>query len=154
MKYSLLAAVVLASVMVGTVAARADDWRVVSASRDQVSFIDASTIQTDGQRKLYWFLNLYRVTDDGADYYMNHVAIDCQQRTSELLVEIVYLANGAVVSHSGDISGAPQPIPPSSVGGATHNAVCAGQWPSTTAFASVRDLIAQARPAMERMPVR
>lgn len=154
MKYSLMAAVALASVIAGPGAAQADDWRVVSASRDQISFIDASTIQIDGQRKLYWLLNLYRVTEDGADYYMDHVAIDCQRRTTELLVEILYLANGTVVGHSGDIRGDPQPIPPSSVGGATHNAVCAGQWPSTMAFASVGDLIAQTRPAMERMPIR
>lgn len=140
--------------MASSGAARADDWRVVSASRDQISFIDASTIQVDGHRKLYWLLNLYRITDDGVDYYMDHVAIDCQRQTNELLVEITYLANGTVVGHSGDISGDPQPIPPSSVGRATLNAICAGQWPGTTAFASVRDLIAQTRPAMERMPVR
>lgn len=153
----IMLATALAALFLGVAGnARADDWRIVSASRDQFVAIDASTIRTEGQRKLFWSLNLYRVTqDDGVDYYMDHTAIDCQRRTIEILAEATHSINGAMLWHSGDISGLESPIAQSSVGEAIYEAICSNHWPSTLpSVPTVRQLLDSGRPALERMPVR
>ena len=132
----------------------ADDWRVVSASREQFLAVDVATIQNSGGRTYYWSLNLFRVTQpDGVEYYMMRTAIDCTNRTIELSAEIDYNAAHEVVASHEPTEG-PFSIPPSSVGATMYNALCGGQWEGSTRFSTVRDMVSQGRPALERMPVR
>lgn len=140
--------------LAGAGQARADDWRVVTGSREVMSAIDASTIQVEGSKRVFWAVWLFRTTQsDGVDYVMDHTAIDCEQRTVEIRVEITYSADQNPISQSGDISGIVQPIPPSSSGQAQYEGVCSGRWPSAPSFGSVPAFITAGRSAMERTPV-
>lgn len=134
--------------------ARADDWRVVSASRDEVLAIDAATIQQSGGRIYYWSLNLFRLNQsDGVAYYMNYSAIDCQNRTIELFSELSYSESRQLIDNQ-TFSGA-FAIAPSSVGATIHRTLCQGQWEWTAGgLTSVSQVLTELRPAMERMPVR
>lgn len=149
-----IAAVAAVLCLAGAGEAWADDWRVVSARRDEFLTIDTATIQNTGGRTYYWSLNLFRVTQpDGVDYYMMRAAIDCTNRTIELLAEIDYNAAHEVVASREPTDG-PFPIAPSSVGATVYNTLCGGQWESSTRFSTVGDMVSQGRPALERMPVR
>ena len=150
-----IAAVAALLSLAGAGEAWADDWRIVSASREEFLAIDASTIERSGGRTLYWSLSLYRVTQsDGVDYYMNRGAIDCDAMTIELLTELQYNASHVVIANYTPNAG-PSPIPPSSVGATLYRTLCHGQWEDPgRGISTVSQLVTEGRPALERMPVR
>lgn len=148
-----IAAIAAVLCLAGAGEARADDWRFVSAERESLWALDASTIQRSGARVLFWALNLHRVTQaDGLDYTMVQGAIDCDARTLGLEAELDYNA-AHVMFRSPPPSGATIAITPSSIGGYLFDTVCLNRWTdSGPGHTSVRDLVVWARPAMERMP--
>ena len=149
-----IAAAVAALCLAGAGEARADDWRFVSASRDSLWALDASTIQRSGPRVLFWGLNLHRVTQaEGLDYIMIQGAIDCDARTLGLQATLEYNA-AHVMFRSSPPNGATIPITPSSIGGYLYDIVCLNRWTdSGPGHRTVSELVAWARPAMEQMPV-
>lgn len=140
--------------LVGAGEARADDWRFVSASRESLWALDASTVRRFGARVVFWALNLHRVTQaQGLDYTMVQGAIDCDDRTLGLQAELDYNA-AHVMFRSPPPSGATIAIVPASIGGYLYDTVCLNHWTdSGPGHSTVSELVAWARPAMERMPL-
>ena len=140
--------------LVGAGEARADDWRFVSASRDSLWALDASTIQRSGARVEFWLLKLHRVTQaEGHDYSMIQGVIDCDNRTLGQQAELSYNAAQVMLRSFPPVE-TTIPITPSSFAENLHETVCLNRWADAgPGHRTVSELIAWSRPAMERMPV-
>lgn len=122
--------------------ARSSQWWYVSQGMDRVLFIDAPSIERDGDVVSYWARQVLRDPDDPAALLSAYMRMDCKNRQETFLMVTRYGANDERLDASSASYGDPQPIVSGTLGEAELDFVCAADPAATTGFPIAIDEVA------------
>jgi len=89
---------IIALMLVAQAAQQSDRWVSVVQTTEQTDYIDARTIQIEGDRRIFWDRAVYtRPRADRIASQLFHVEMDCGRRTQALLGGTDYDQSGRVV---------------------------------------------------------
>ena len=124
----------------------ADDWRLVTSSRQFTVAIDVASFTGPPTARLGWLVQVYRTTQmHGFDYVLRQVEFDCSSRTSVEAAFAAYQADGTVVA-SDQTRGERSVVFPGSVSASELEAVCVGP-PNDFGLPDLKSIVSFARAA-------